>query len=86
MVQKKGEKTMITHFDFVNIVEKVDKVLENKEAVVLYFGGGYYMAVSKEIKGKEYTFSGLYHNSTAGNFKRCKKAFEKYSPHMISRN
>jgi len=64
-------------------------VLENDKALVIYspfnttINGKevdhYYTAYSKEIKGCEYTLSGLYVNSTTGDFKKCKKAFEKYS-------
>ena len=57
------------------------KVLENSEAFVVYFERcGDYMAIDKETRGKEYTLGGLYNRSTSGDFKRCKKAFEKYSP------
>lgn len=64
-------------------------VLENDKAIVIYspfkttINGKevdhYYTAYSKEIKGSEYAKSGLYVNSTTGDFKKCKKAFEKYS-------
>ena len=77
---------MIKHDEFWRFdSEQIGKkVLENKEAFVIYFEiGGSYMAVDKTIKGKEYTFSGLYHRSTSGDFKRCKKAFEKYSPESM---
>ena len=72
---------MIKRDDFENVMyHGAQKVYENEEAVMVYICEDYYMAVSKELKGEEYTYSGLYYNSTKGNFKRCKKAFEKYSP------
>ena len=52
---------------------------ENSKAIVVYMGDGRYMAIDKEVRGEEYTVGGLYHRSTSGDFKRAKKAFEKYS-------
>lgn len=60
-------------------------VLENDEAVVIHIDAEMYIAISKEEKGTQYSFSGLYHNSTEGNFKKCKRAFEKYSPKMMEK-
>ena len=64
-------------------------VLENDKAIVIYTpcritingkdAENYYTAYSKEIKGNEYSISGLYVNSVTGDFKKCKKAFDKYS-------
>lgn len=76
--------TDITTYYHINRIaeerEIAQKVLENDKAVVVYFEiDGKYMAIEKATSGKEYTFSGLYHRSTRGDFKRCKKAFEKYS-------
>lgn len=72
-----------TYYHINRIAEErkiAQKVLENRKAVVVYFElSGSYMAIEKQTSGKEYTFSGLYHRSTRGDFKRCKKAFEKYS-------
>ena len=39
---------------------------------------GEYLAVSKDEKMDVWT--DYYFNSTKGNYKRCEKAFEKYSP------
>jgi hypothetical protein len=41
---------------------------------------GDYIAYEKEMRGNGYGISPFYHRSTRGDFKRCKKAFEKYSP------
>lgn len=72
---------MINTNDYFHSMRVGTKVLENNEAVVLYFErSGKYEAIEKRLSGKEYTYSGLYHRSTSGDFKRCKKAFEKYSP------
>ena len=78
---------MIKEFDFDQMVwrKSFDKVLENDEAMLVYFRDDYYMAISKQRKGMEYTYSGFYYNSTCGDFKRCKKAFEKYSPETMKR-
>ena len=75
---------MINLTDYYHIVDQRrgevgNFALENEKAVVVYFGDGRYMAVEKQVSGKEYTFSGLYHRSTRGDFKKAKKAFEKYS-------
>lgn len=78
---------MIKEFDFDQMVwrKSFDKVLENEEAMLVYFGDDDYMAISKQRKGMEYTYSGFYYNSTRGDFNRCKKAFEKYSPETMKR-
>lgn len=79
---------MIKEFDLDQMVwrKEFDKVFENEEAMLVYFpNGGDYMAISKQRKGMEYTYSGFYYNSTSGNFQRCKKAFEKYSPKTMQR-
>lgn len=52
---------------------------ENDKALVVYdIMTGEYEAIEKELRG---VYSGYepYHRSTKGNFKRVKKAFEKYS-------
>lgn len=75
----------------------ITPVLENKEAILYYAengastsGNNYdlelkpgeYIAVSKEIK--EDVWTAEVQNSTKGNFKRAKKAFEKYSPETMN--
>ena len=78
---------------------KLTKVYENNEAVMYYaenavytcghnynldLKAGEYIAVSKEVKADVWTVN--VQNSTKGNFRRAKKAFEKYSPKMMEEN
>ena len=52
---------------------------ENDKALVIYdMITGEYEAIEKEERGI-YSGHEPYHRSTRGNFKRVKKAFEKYS-------
>lgn len=58
------------------------KVLDNSEAEVIYNRTtGEYIAIEKAVT---YTNYGDCWHSTKGSFKRCKKAFEKYSPKTFS--
>lgn len=60
--------------------ENAPRVLENKKAYVAYNEKtGEYIAIEKIIRGNGFGISPFYHKSTTGNFKRAKKAFEKYS-------
>ena len=61
-------------------IGNLPRVLENKKAYVAYMErSGRYIAVDKEIRGQGYGISPYYQRSTTGDFKRAKKAFEKYS-------
>lgn len=61
-------------------IERLPRVLENRKAYVAYIErSGEYIAVDKEIRGAGYGISPYYQRSTKGNFKRARKAFEKYS-------
>lgn len=62
--------------------DTASKVYENSEALVIHLKDGQYLAIDKQLKGDEYVY-GLYRRSTTGNLKRCKKAFEKYSPRTM---
>ena len=64
-------------------ISKLPKVLENKEAEVRYIGNGKYIAIDKQIRGQGFGRSPYYQRSTTGDFKRAKKAFEKYSPETM---
>lgn len=60
------------------------KVLENSEALVVYdCREGSYMAIEKKVKGNGYGISPYYHNAVMGDFKKCKRYFEKYSPETM---
>ncbi len=77
------------------------KVLENSEAVLLYMEYGYVdragFRVMQEVKPGEYlaickesgysVWLGAFstHKSTKGDFQRCKKAFERYSPNEMAK-
>ncbi len=55
--------------------------LENEEAFVAYDTvRNEYVAACKEQKGWGYGLGSYYYNIVCGDFKKCKKYFEKYSP------
>lgn len=73
------------------------KVLENPEATLYYaekdietcgsnydikLKAGEYIAISKDEKTDVWTE--WYYNSTKGSYKRCEKAWEKYSPEWMA--
>lgn len=61
-------------------------VLENKQSIVVYDEkNNIYYAVSKETKGNGYGISPFYHNFVMGDFKKCKKYFEKYSKETMDK-
>ena len=61
-------------------------VLENSEAMVLYSERyGNYYAIDKKQKGNGYGISPFYHNFVIGDFKKCKKYFEKYSKETVEK-
>lgn len=70
----------MVYLDGFEWYEKATRVLENKKAYVAYNERtGEYIAIEKIIRGNGFGISPFYHKSTKGNFKRAKKAFEKYS-------
>ena len=62
------------------VISKLPRVLDNRRAYVAYFEkSGKYIAVDKQIRGAGFGISPYYQRSTTGDFKRARKAFEKYS-------
>lgn len=93
------EREMISYgaLDQLEKTGHLVKVLENKEADLYYaeedmesWGYNYnvelkkgeYIAVSREVKMDVWTDD--YFNSTKGSYKRCEKAWEKYSPETMA--
>ena len=89
--------------DYYGALESGTKVLENKEAVLLYMENGWwdgqnfdfdkrqvvepgeYLAIEKKAGWNAWIGCVEVRKSTKGNFKRCKKAFEKYSPNEMAK-
>lgn len=71
-----------TEYNSIRRSGKCVKVLENSEAELIYNETtGEYIAIEKAVT---YTNYGDCWHSTKGSFKRCKKAFEKYSPKSMA--
>lgn len=84
--------------DMYDALQKGTKVLENKEAVLLYMENGWsdlkmdvyvkpgeYLAICKNPGYSQWLGAFEIYKSTKGKFPRCKKAFERYSPNEIAK-
>lgn len=82
--------------DMYDALQKGTKVLENKEAVLLYMENGWsdwkmgvevkpgeYLSICKKPGWSQWLGDFEIYKSTKGNFQRCKKAYEKYSPNEM---
>ena len=66
--------------DLYHLICNTTLVLNNCRAAVIYNPRTKeYTAIDKQICGAGYGISPFYNRTTTGNFKRAKKAFEKYS-------
>lgn len=69
---------------FIKNPELYTMCFENTEAgMARHNRTGEYIAFEKALSGRGFGISPYYHKSTRGDFKRAKKAFEKYSPNTM---